>query len=141
MRDELAEVAPEEQLRELLCDLGEGLELLDAGLAALGVARAQRGRDELVQQPGLAVGRRAERAQMAGGQPVARELGARDGDVDVPGLVVPLASLPARLEQAELLQLARELGRDRRPFAQLAEGELVLGLGDAGRPAAMAFLG
>src|SRR5205823_708398 len=38
-------------------------------------------------------------------------------------------------------QLARELGRDRRPFAQLAEGELVLGLGDAGRPAATAFLG
>src|SRR5436190_11770822 len=103
MRGDLAEVAPEEQLGELLRHLGEVLKLLDAGLASLRVARAQRRRHELVQQSGFPVGRRAEGAQVAGGEPVARELGTCNCDLDVPGLVVPLASLAPRLQQAELL--------------------------------------
>src|SRR5947199_3629686 len=140
MRGKLAEVAPEEQLGELLRELGEGLELLDAGLPPLGVVRAERRSDELVQQPRLAIGSCPEGAQMARGQPVARELGAGDRDLHVPGLVVPLAPFPPRLEQAELLQLAGELGRDRRPLAQLAEVELVLGLGDPPRAPAPALL-
>src|SRR5436190_2959756 len=140
MRGDLAEVAPEEQLGELLRYLGEGLELLDAGLAPLRIARAQRGRHELVQQSGLPVGRRAERAQVACGQPVARELGACDRDLDVPGLVMTVAPFAPRLEQAELLQLPRQLRRDRRALAQLAEIELVILLADRRSAAAAPFL-
>src|SRR6266487_996894 len=101
MRGELAEVAPEQQLRELLRELGKGLELLDAGLPALGIARAQRRRHELVQQSGLPVGGGAEAAQVARRDPVARELGAGDRDLDVARLVELVAPLAPRLQEPE----------------------------------------
>src|ERR671937_859241 len=44
-RDELPQLAPEEELRELLRQLGELLEVLHPGLPTFGVARAQRRRD------------------------------------------------------------------------------------------------
>src|SRR5919201_5870468 len=43
-RDELPQLAPEEELRQLLRELGEVLEVLHARLAPLGVAGAQRRR-------------------------------------------------------------------------------------------------
>src|SRR5204862_7955262 len=116
------------------------LELLDAAFTPLGVTRAQRRREQLVQQAGLAVGRGAEGAQVPRRDPVAGELRARDRDVDVSRLVELLAALAARMEQPVLLQVARKLGRDRGPLAQLREVQLVVRLGQAGRPLAAALL-
>jgi hypothetical protein len=59
---DVPQITPEKQQRELLRDLREGLQLLDGSIAALGVPRAQGRRDHLLEQAGLAVGRRAERA-------------------------------------------------------------------------------
>jgi hypothetical protein len=132
---DLAQVAPEEELRELLGDFGEGLQLLNGRVAPLLAARAQRGRDELLQETGLAVRRCAEGAQVTRGDPEARELRAGDRDVDVPGGVELLASLSARLQKAVLLELPRQLARDGRLLAQLAEVELVVGGGAAARGA------
>src|SRR5919205_2663647 len=47
-RDELPQLAPEEELRQLLRELGELLEVLHPRLAPLGVAGAERGRDDRV---------------------------------------------------------------------------------------------
>ena len=82
-----------------------------AAAAALRVPRAQRRRDERLEQPRLAVGRRAERPQVARRDPEARQPPARVRDLDVRLAVEPLAALDARREQAEVLELARELGR------------------------------
>jgi uncharacterized membrane protein YccC len=46
---DVPQVAPEKQLRELLRDLREGLQLLDGSIAALGVPRAQGRRDHLLE--------------------------------------------------------------------------------------------
>ena len=91
-------------------------------------------------RPGLAVGRRAERAQVARRDPEARELRAGDRDLDVAGRIELLAALAARLQEAELLELARQLGRDRRALAELAEIELVVRVGEADRAPAPALL-
>ena len=108
-------VAPEEELRELLRELGERLQVLEPGLAALGVARAERRRDELLEQRRLPVGGGAERAQVAGVDAEAREPPARRGDLRVALAVEALAALEPRLQQPELLELAREVaGRCRR---------------------------
>src|ERR671937_2033284 len=64
-RDELPQLAPEEELRELLRQLGELLEILHAGLPTFGVARAQRRRDDGVQQARLPGRGGAEGAQVA----------------------------------------------------------------------------
>ena len=85
---ELAQVAHQQQVLEVRRDGGQVLERVDAPrAAALRVARAQRRRQELLQQLRLAVGRRLEHAQVAPGDAVARELGARAHDLAV-GVVV-----------------------------------------------------
>ena len=122
----MPQVAPEEELRELLRQLGEALELLDPGLAALGVPRPERRRDELLEQCGLAVGAVTEGAEVPRRDAVARELGAGRGHIRVGRAVELAAALLARLEQAVLLELLRELRRDPGPLAQLAEAELLL---------------
>ena len=83
----------EQQVLEVRRDGGEVLQRLDGLLAPLGVARAQRRGEDLLQQRGLAVGRRAERAQVAPADAVARQLGDRADDLAL-GLVV--VGLPAR---------------------------------------------
>ena len=134
------EIAPEEQLRELLGQLGQGLQLLDGRLPALRVARAERGRHELLEQPGLSVGGGAEGAQMPCRDAEARELRTGDRDVHVAGRVQLLAPYSPRLEQPVLLELARELGRDRSALAELPEVELVVLVGQPDRPPAAALL-
>src|SRR5206468_10650643 len=104
---ESTHVAPEEELGQLVRRLAHRLEILDAGAAPLGVARAQRGRDHGVQQPGLPVGRGAERAQVPRRDAVARQRLARCRDVGVVLGVDALPALDPRLEEAEFLQLAR----------------------------------
>ena len=72
---ELAQLAPEEELRQLLRELAERLEVREPGRAPLGVARAQRRRDELLEQRRLAVGGGPERRAGA----AARSRSARAG--------------------------------------------------------------
>src|SRR6185312_16666328 len=81
---------------------------LDRLLAALRVARAQRRGEDLLQQRRLAVGRRAERAQVAPADPVAGELGDRAHDLAL-GLVVVLhARAVLALDDAVVLELGDE---------------------------------
>src|SRR4051794_37040246 len=117
----MPQVAPEQQLRELLGQLGERLELLDPGLAALGIPRPERGRNDLLEQRRLAVGAVPERPQVPRRHAVPRELGAGGGHVRIGRAVELAAALLARLEEAEVLELLRELGRDPGALAELAE--------------------
>ena len=99
--------------------LGERSEVVEARAPALGVARAQRGKDECLQQPRLAVGRGAERAQVSRRDPVPGKPLARVCDLDVELGVW-------RLEQPELLELAHARPAHARALAELVEDELVL---------------
>ena len=65
------QVAHEQQVLEVRGDGREVLERLDRLLAPLGIARAQRRGEDLLQQRGLALGRGAEHAQVAPGDAVA----------------------------------------------------------------------
>ena len=93
---QLAQLAPEEQLRELLRRVGERLQVFEARLAPLGIARAECRCDELLEQAGLAAGRVLEGAEMAGVDPELREPAAGGGDVGVALAVEPLAALDPR---------------------------------------------
>src|SRR5581483_5657871 len=131
--------APEEEGGELLRQLGERLEVAQPRRAPLGVPRAERRRHELVEQRRLAVGGRAEGAQVAGVGAVARELRADGGDVDV-GLGVALVrARAARAEEAERLQVLREARRHAGAAAELVEVELVHPVGEAGRTPPLAL--
>ena len=68
---------------------------------------------------------------MARVDPEAREPRARGRDVGLALAVEALAALRARDEQAELLELAHEVGRDGRALAQLGLVDLVLVAEDA----------
>ena len=83
-------------LRELRRDARERLEIVERRAAPLEVARAEPGRDELLEQRRLPTRRRAERAQMPRVEAVAREPPARRGDLDVALAVDPLPRLDPR---------------------------------------------
>ena len=109
-----AQIAHEQQVLEVRGDRGEVLERLDRLLAPLGIARAQRRGEDLLQQRGLALGRGAEHAQVAARHAVAGQLG--DGAHDLAlGLVVVLRDCPARpallaLDDPVVLELGDQLG-------------------------------
>src|SRR6478609_5713473 len=103
--NDLAQVADEEQVLEVRRDRREVLERLDGLLAALGVARAQRRGEDLLQQRGLAVGRGAERAQVAPADAVAGQLGDRADDLPLGLVVVARARAQLALDDAVLLEL------------------------------------
>src|SRR4051794_21220181 len=63
---------------------------------------------------------------MAGVDPVPRDLGAGKRDVGVALAVEPLTGFHPWSEQAEVLELARELGRDPGPPAELGHLDLLL---------------
>src|SRR6266545_2216541 len=117
---------PQEELRELLRELGEGLEVLQCRLTALGFPRAERRPDELLEEQGLAVGRGAERSQVARADAEGRETGAGRGDLGVARCIPLLPPVPTGFEQAVLLQLANELRRPARALGELARVELLL---------------
>ncbi len=106
---DLAEVADEQQVLEVRGDRGEVLERLDGLLAPLGVARAQRRSEDLLEQRGLAVGGGAKDAQVAPADAEAGELvdGAHDLALGVVEEGLAVATLPA--DHAVLLELADEL--------------------------------
>ena len=68
-RGDPPQIAHEQQVLEVRGDRGEVLQRLDGLLAPLGVARAQRRGEDLLQQRGLALGRGAEDAQVAPATP------------------------------------------------------------------------
>src|SRR3954466_14184374 len=107
---DLPQVADQQQVLEVGGDRGEVLERLDRLLAPGGIARAQGRLEDLLQEGRLPVGRRAEDAQVAAGDPVARQLG--HGADDLPlGLVVPLGAVALlALDDAVVLELGHELG-------------------------------
>jgi hypothetical protein len=125
----MPEVAPEEQLRELLGQLGQRLKLLYRRLPAFRVAGAERRCNHLLEQAGFPVGGRAERTQVPGRDAEARELGAGDRDVHVPGRVELVATGAPRLQQPVFLELPRQVRRDGSPIAELPEVELVVRIG------------
>src|SRR6476661_4546297 len=106
--NDLAQVADEEQVLEVRRDCREVLERLDRLLAALGVARAQRRGEDLLQQRSLAVGRGAEGAQVAPADAVARELGHCAHDLLLGVVVEHLTVDFVAADDAVLLELAHE---------------------------------
>ena len=119
--------------RERLLRIGEVVEVVDPRLPALRVPRAQRRRDELLEQRRLAVGRRPERAQVARVDAVTCQLRAHSCDVDVRLRVALVGPRAGRREETERLELAREVGRDAGACTQLVEVDPPDALGD-GRP-------
>src|SRR5436853_2578459 len=138
-RHQVPQLAPEEELRQLLRELGELLEVLHPRLPPLRVARAQGGRDDRLEQAGLAARGGAEGAQVARRDAELREPRARDRDVDVALAVELLALVGARLEEPVVLELARELAADPGAPAELAEVEVLLAP-EAERPRPLAVL-
>src|SRR6266545_4519562 len=131
LRDEAADAAPEETLRELLRQPGEGLEVLHPLPAPLGVARAECRRDDRLEQAILPVGRGAEGAEVPRRDPEAREAAADGRDVGVGLGVEALAARDARLQEAVFLELPRQARVDLGLLAERAEVELVLLLVEA----------
>src|SRR5256714_4321110 len=136
---EFTAVAREEKLRKLVRRLGQRLEVFDPGTAALGVPRAERGRDERLEQPRLTVGGRAEGAQVTRSDSEAGERLARLRDVGVGLRVDALPALDPGLEQAVLLELPRARRGDARALAEAFEIDAVLVLAER-RGAALAPL-
>src|SRR6478672_13064598 len=68
---DLAQVPDQQQVLQVRGHRREVLERLDGLLAPLRVARAQRGREDLLEEVGLAVGRRAEHPQVTPADAVA----------------------------------------------------------------------
>ena len=123
-----AQAAPEEQLRELLRQLGERLEVLEPGLPALGVPRAQRRRDDLLEQAGSRSADVWNVRRCRGVDAEPRELRAGRGDLDVasrgsgcsPRSVARLRA--ARTPRARVTSSRRDPGAR----AELVEVELLL---------------
>src|SRR5262249_27240876 len=136
---DLPHLAPEQQRAELLRELAQRLEVAQAGGAALDVAGPKGRRDELLEQGRLTVGGGAERAQVAGIDAVPGELRADARDVGVGLGVALLGARATPAEQAELVELARELGRDPGPAAQLVEVDLLDPVADAARAPTLAL--
>src|SRR4051812_914686 len=123
---QVADVAPQQQVRQLLRALREPLQVAERGLATLGAPRAQGGAEHRLEQAALAVGRGAEGAQVPRFDPEARERLAGRRDLRVALGVDPLPILDARLEQPELLELAGSIGGDAGAVAKLRQVELLL---------------
>ncbi len=94
--------------------------------APLQVAGAKRRRDDLLEQRRLTPCGGAEGPQVPRVDPVPGDPGTRERDVGLALAVESLAALDAGCEQAEVLELARELGRDPGALAELGHVDLVL---------------
>ena len=129
--------AREEELGQLLRGLGERLQVLDPGPAPFRVPRAERRRDDRLEQRRLAVGRGAERAQVARRDPEARERVAGDRDVDV-RLRVDALSRARRAARAARTPRARARGAASMPARSQSSSRssALLRLAERGPPAA-----
>ena len=119
LRDQAAETAPEQALRQLLRELAERLQVARALLPPLGVPRAERGRDRRLEQARLAVDGRAERAQVAGRDAEAGEPAADRRDLGI-ALAVQTARRLRRAARAARTPRARARACGRSPRARRA---------------------
>src|SRR5271168_932866 len=87
----------------------EVLQRLQRLFAPLGVARAQRRSEDLLEQVRLTVGRGAKDTQVAPTDAVARELGHRADDLALGLVEVAYAAALLALDDAVLFELAHEL--------------------------------
>src|SRR3954469_13440486 len=106
----LSEIPDEQQVLEVRGHRGEVLERLDGLLAPLGIPRAQRRGKDLLQQRRLAVGRRAEDAQVAPAHAVARQLGDGADDLALGLVEVGDARAHLALDDAVVLELLDQRG-------------------------------
>ena len=97
-------------MRELLRDARERFEVVERSLSALGIARAESWRDELLDERRLAPGGRQDRAQMPRIDAEAREPRRGRGDVGLAFAIEVVTALDARDDDSELLELAQKLG-------------------------------
>src|SRR5207244_11264362 len=105
---------------EVRRDGREVLQRLDGLLAPLGIPGPQRRGEDLLQERGLAVGRRAEDAQVAPADAVARQLGDGADDLALGLVVVRRPGARLALDDAVVLQLLDQ----RRRGARLLENVL-----------------
>ena len=124
------QVADEQEVRELLGDSRERLQVVERVLAPLGVARAQAGRDELLDERRLAPRCRQDSAQVTRVDAEARESRAGRDDVRLALAIETLPALGARHDEAVLLQLVHEVGRHRGAIAELVLVDLPLAAED-----------
>ena len=120
-----AQVANEEQVRELLRDARQPLEIIERVLPALGIARAQARSDELLDERRLPTGSGEECPEVSRVDAEARQPRTGGSDVRLVLAVEALAAFDARDDQAELFELAYELRRDRGALAELGLVDLV----------------
>src|SRR6266545_7469632 len=123
---ERAKRAPEEELRELLRERRERLEIFEPTLPSLRVPRAQGGSDDLLEQPGLAVRACSKAPEIARLDAVTGEAEASGDDVDVSFGIETCPVLDTRLEEPEILELPGELAARARTRAERLEVDLLL---------------
>ena len=104
-------------MRELLRDPRQPFEIVERVLPALGIARAQARGDELLDECCLPACSGEERPEVSRVDAKARQPRTGGGDVRLVLAVVVLAAFDARDYEAELLELAYELRRDRGTLA------------------------
>src|SRR5688572_15517301 len=113
-------------MRELLRHPRQPLEVFESILAALRVAGAEAGRDELFDERSLAPRAGHERAQMARVDPESSKTRAGAGDIRLALAVETLPAFGAGHEETELLELAHEVVGHGCALAELALVDLVL---------------
>src|SRR5215207_1766453 len=123
---ERAKRAPEEELRELLRERRERLEIFQPTLPSLRVPGAQGGSDDLLEQPGLAVRACPKAPEIARLDAVTGEAEARGDDVDVPFGIETRPVFDTRLEKPKILELPDELAARARTRAERLEVDLLL---------------
>src|SRR5262249_26356170 len=124
----------------LLCELGQRPQVVERRFAPIRVARPQRGTDELSEERRLAIGGRAERAEVPRADPVRRELRADRRDLRVARRVAPVSPTSARLEEPVLLELPHELRRRAGTLLDLGRAQLLFRPCKAGGASAAASL-
>ena len=106
----------------------------------LGIARAQRGRGDLVEQARRPIGGRAERPQVTSSHSRRGQPAARQGDLHVGVGVEGLPATNRRREQSILLEVTCKLSGDVSPLTELAQVYLCVVLAQVcGCPAATSW--
>src|SRR5438270_12972282 len=123
-RGQAAEVPDEKQVLQVGGNRRQVLERLDRLLAALGIARAQRRREDLLEQCRLAIRRGPEDAQVAAADAEAGELADCADDLELRVVVPGLALALLALDHAVLLELADKRALRPRLVAHLFEAEV-----------------
>src|SRR3984885_11572767 len=118
---DLAQVADQQQMLEMGGDRREVLEGLDRLLAALGIARAQRGSEDALQQLRLAIGGAAEHAQIAPADAIPSQLGHRPDDLAFGLVVVARPAARLALDPPEVDELAHQAGLSARLLHHVLE--------------------